>query len=213
MLIYKITNLINSKTYIGQTTTSLQERIYNYRKECKWSKNPRPVIFAMRKYGIENFTFEIVENDIPTKKLLDEKERYYINEVYKSLTTQGGYNVELGGNGIGKHSEETKRKISEAQCGELNHMFGKTGAANITSKKIIELTTGKVYGSASEGARELGLSFSHVCSVARGERGSTGGYVFRYLDEDNVPVKPVTIAKIKSLRIREKILPIYKHLV
>lgn len=174
MLIYKITNLINSKIYIGQTTTSLQERIYNYRKECKWSKNPRPIISAMRKYGIENFTFEIVENDILTKKLLDEKERYYINEVYKSLTTQGGYNVELGGNGIGKHSEETKRKISEVQYGELNHMFGKTGAANITSKKVIELTTGKVYESASEGARELGLSFSHVCSVARGERGSTG---------------------------------------
>lgn len=190
MIIYKITNNINSKIYIGQTTQTFENRKSNYFNEYKWSKKPRPIILAMRKYGIENFTFEILEDNITSKIELDRKERYYVIEVYHSMIEEGhGYNVERGGNGKGKHSDITKRKISEAQKGQLNHMFGKTGELNKTSKKIIELTTNKTYGSASEAARILNLSFSHVCAVARGERGSTGGYVFRYLDENNSPLK------------------------
>lgn len=51
------------------------------------------------------------------KKILDEKERYYI-KFYKSLSSQNRYNVALGGNSKGKHSQETKIKMSESQIGE-----------------------------------------------------------------------------------------------
>lgn len=211
MLIYKITNNINNKVYIGQTTNSLNERIREYRNECKYNPNSRPIIRAMNRYGFNNFNFEIIDKT-DSKLKLDELERKYIKE-YNSLITQNGYNVELGGNGKGKHSKETRRKISEAQIGKLNHMFGKTGKLNKTSKKVLELTSGKTYGSACEAARELKLEFSHICAVARGERGSTGGYVFRYLDENDTPIKIENSAKIKFLKVKNSILPEYLYLI
>lgn len=110
MLIYKITNNINNRVYIGQTTKTLEERIKNYYNEYKWSKNPRVIIQAMRKYGFENFNFEIIEDNIKTQKELDIQERYYIMEVYHSLVEEKGYNVECGGNSYGKHTLATKQK-------------------------------------------------------------------------------------------------------
>ena len=211
MLIYKITNQINNKIYIGQTTRTLQERIYSYRQEFLYAKISRPIIAAMRLYGIENFIFEILEDDISSKEELDEKEKYYI-QFYSSLTYQNGYNVELGGNSAGKHSEETKKKISEAQVGEKNHRFGKTGKEDAMSKPIIELTTGKTFESANLAAKFFGLCFSHVCAVARGERGSTGGMVFRYLDENNKPIY-VKHVKIKINKARDAVLPEYRYLI
>lgn len=99
MLIYKITNTINSKVYIGQTTKTFEQRKKSYINEYKWSKNPRVIIQAMRKYGFNNFKFEIVEDNIQSQEELDNKERYYIMEVYHSLVEEKGYNVECGGNG------------------------------------------------------------------------------------------------------------------
>lgn len=168
MIIYKITNLINNKIYIGQTTQELKQRIQNYKEEIKFSNTNRPIIMAMRKYGFNNFLFEILEDNISTKEDLDQKEIYYIKN-YQSLINQKGYNVENGGNSVGKHSEETKKKISEAQLGPLNHMYGKTGKLNATSKPVIELTTGKTFESANLAANHFNLSFSHICAVARGE--------------------------------------------
>ena len=170
MIIYKITNIINNKIYIGQSILTLNERISSYIKEVKYSSKNRPIIAAMKKYGFYNFVFSILEQDIFDKKILDEKERYYIQK-YKTLCSESGYNVELGGNGPGKHSEETKSKISKSQLGQKNHMYGKKGEQNKTSKPVIELTTGIKYGSASYAAECLNLKFSHICSVARGERG------------------------------------------
>ena len=166
----------------------------------------------MRKYGIEHFQFEIVEDNIQTREELDEKEKYYI-QYYHALCSQHGYNIELGGNGRGKHSKETKMKISAAQKGELNHMYGKTGKLNKTSQPIIELTTGKIYESANLACKDLQLSPSHVCAVARGERGSTGGYVFRYMNHTGNIIQPQKITKIRQKDIRDKVLPQYKQYI
>lgn len=212
MLIYKIYNTINDKIYIGQTTQTLKERIHNYKEEVKFSKHLRPIIAAMRKYGFENFYFEILEDQIQTKEELDLAEQKYI-KLYHSLITENGYNIELGGNSVGKHSDITKQKIRTAQLKEKNHMWNKTGYQNATSKKIIELTTGNIYESANLAAIDLNLNFSHVCAVARGKRGSHKGYVFRYLDEDNNPIQPNNCAYIKSLKIKNSILPHFRYLI
>lgn len=212
MIIYKITNIINNKIYIGQSILTLNERISSYIKEVKYSSKNRPIIAAMKKYGFYNFVFSILEQDIFDKKILDEKERYYIQK-YKTLCSESGYNVELGGNGPGKHSEETKSKISKSQLGQKNHMYGKKGELNKTSKPVIELTTGIKYGSASYAAECLNLKFSHICSVARGERGSTGGFVFRYLDERDSPIQTEKRTAIKSKETASKVLEEYKYLI
>lgn len=212
MLIYKISNDVNDKVYIGQTTRKLKERIEDYKKETKYKSDSRPIIRAMSKYGFKHFKFEILSDNIETKEEMDKLEIQYIKD-YHSLITENGYNIELGGNSIGKHSEETKRKISEAQLGEKNHMYGKRGELNATSKKVIELTTGKIYNSAMLAADDLQLEFSHVCSVARGDRGSHKGYVFRYLDENNKPIKNQYQATIKFKKVKENILPQFLYLL
>ena len=90
-LIYKYTNLINSKIYIGQTTTSLEERdkkhIYG---------NNMYIDKAIKKYGRENFLLEVVEDNIPIEEL-DNKEIYYIKQ-FSSNVSGIGYNQTRGGN-------------------------------------------------------------------------------------------------------------------
>lgn len=212
MIIYKITNTINNKVYIGQSVLTLNERINSYIKEVKYSSKNRPIIAAMRKYGFHNFIFSILEKGIVDKNILDKKERYYIQK-YKALCSEKGYNIELGGNGPGKHSEDTKNKISKAQLGTKNHMYGKKGELNKTSKPVIELATGRKYGSATYAAECLNLEFSHVCSVVRGERGSTGGFIFRYLDENDSPLQIEKRTAIKSKETVLKVLEEYKYLL
>ena len=190
----------------------MNERIRSYKDEVAYSKHERPIIKAMRKYGFENFYFEVLENKIETQEELNEKEKYYIKK-YQSLCSQNGYNIELGGNSIGKHSEETKRKISQAQLQEKNHMYGKVGKENHASKPIIDLVDDIVYDSANIAAKELGLSASHICSVARGERGSCGGHVFRYLDKNNNIIQPKNIAFIKYKNLIERIPEQYKKYI
>lgn len=212
MLIYLITNKINNKKYIGQTIKNLDERIIDYYREYQYRTDcERPIIRAMRKYGFDNFVFEIVEDNIESQDELDSKEIYYI-DLYKTQVSHGiGYNLKFGGFG-GKHAKETKIKIGNAQKGELNHMYGRCGVLNPKSKPIIELTIGKEYGSANLASIELGVSFSHICACARGERGSANKMVFRYI-ENGIPIKPNKTTEIKSKETKDKVLPKYKYLL
>ena len=95
--IYCITNLINSKKYVGKTTTTIDER---WQEHCRDSRKERcekrPLYDAFRKYGIENFKIEEIEY-IEDNKLLSEREIYWIKE----LQTFGhnGYNATEGGDG------------------------------------------------------------------------------------------------------------------
>lgn len=209
LIIYKITNKINDKIYIGQTTLTLQERIYNYRKEYKWSSNIRPIIAALRKYGIENFNWEIIDY-ATNKQELDEKERCWIKKL--NTLVPNGYNIEIGGNGPGKHNEETRKKIGDAQKGALNHMYGKTGKLNKMSKPIIDLCSGKIYESVNLYAQLYNASPSHLCAVAREERGSHKGLVIRYIDENNQIITKRQV-HIKFKNVRSKILPQFSYLI
>lgn len=210
MFIYLITNTLNNKKYIGQTTKNPNERWEQHKNQHRWSYCPL-IDSKIGEYGVENFIFETID-ETKSQAELDELEKKYILEFETHVSTGKGYNIKWGGIG-GRHAEETKIKIGAAQIGSLNHMHGKTGVLNPTSKKIIELTTGAIFGSAMEAGRELKLNFSHICAVARGERGSAGGKVFRYLDEANSPIRPDSPVKIKSLKIREEVKEEYRYLL
>lgn len=93
--IYKITNLINGKVYIGQST-NIKHRWKEHIQEAKNGIKKYALYNAMRKYGVENFSFEIIEECLEEE--LDKKEVSYI-EKYNSY--YGGYNSTLGGQGKG----------------------------------------------------------------------------------------------------------------
>lgn len=95
MWIYKITNLVNGKCYIG-ITTNLEYRWHCHKTAPSCPSLKSPLYSAMRKYGIDNFSFEIVEEGIQDIITLGEKERYYIKK-YHSHISENGYNLTWGG--------------------------------------------------------------------------------------------------------------------
>ena len=91
--IYKITNDINQKIYIGKTEFSIEKRFQEHCRDAFRERNEkRPLYAAMRKYGIKHFHIEQIEEcNNP-----EEREIYWI-EYYGSF--KNGYNATLGGDG------------------------------------------------------------------------------------------------------------------
>ena len=135
-VIYLITNMINGKSYVGQTIQKLSKRLYAHKR----GKN-QMVDKAIQKYGWENLIHEVLEENIP-REMLDEREIFWIAKLKTKFPN--GYNLTDGGDGgrgmtptpetlakmsaaqkargskppsfKGKHhSEEAKAKISEAR--------------------------------------------------------------------------------------------------
>lgn len=91
--IYKITNTLNNKVYIGQTVKTVQKRFTQHKNNSNKEYFSQIVLYkAFNKYGIENFNCEEIE-EVPNNKL-DEREKYWI-EYYDSYFN--GYNSTLGG--------------------------------------------------------------------------------------------------------------------
>jgi len=147
MVIYKTTNLVNGKIYIGQDSNN----------NPKYLGSGMLLHRAIKKYGIDNFKKEILE-ECYNKKELDEKEKYWIKS-YDSTNENIGYNISEGGTGgkltkfewkKGKTYEEAYGKEKAAQ---LKAHFSKIrkgkklGFKNITSeefgKKISEALSGR----------------------------------------------------------------------
>ena len=99
--IYKITNLVNHKVYIGKTQLSIEERFKEHvrdsRRECE---EKRPLYDAMNKYGVENFVIELIEDNISDEDI-NNKEQFYIKQYnsYIGFENSNGYNATLGGDG------------------------------------------------------------------------------------------------------------------
>ena len=94
--IYKITNTINGKIYIGQTIKSVEKRFQQHKNNSNKPYFSQIVLYqAFNKYGIENFICEELE-ECPLE-ILDEREKYWI-KFYNSYID--GYNSTLGGRAI-----------------------------------------------------------------------------------------------------------------
>lgn len=128
--IYKITNKINNKCYIGQSI-HIEKRF----KEHIKSNFDTPLCKAFKKYGVDNFIFEVVEECVAEQ--LNDKEIYYIQH-FKSSTEEWGYNLTFGGNNnIGGFSKQTREKISKSRIGEKNPMYGKPLSKESLAKRSI----------------------------------------------------------------------------
>ena len=132
--IYKIENLINGKVYIGQSTdikgrwANHKRVIFENNKESEIKKR-YPLYLAFKKYGIENFSFEILEEC--ENSLLDEREIFYIHKYnsFIDFPNSNGYNLTLGGEGNQKTTEEQIKQIislwnSGKSTGEIVKIIG-----------------------------------------------------------------------------------------
>lgn len=155
--IYKVTNVINNKVYIGQTTDTLEKR---WKRHINSAKKGSNLYFhrALIKYNINNFKIENIDQ-AQSKKELNDKEKYWI-AYYKSYVKDFGYNLTKGGEGGAltgealekmklskkgkKPSPESilKRSISlkGKLCGEKNPMYGKKP---VNANKTMEEFFGK----------------------------------------------------------------------
>ncbi len=129
--IYKITNQINGKCYIGKSET-LPKRLSIHYSSIKggWHRN-KHLQAAWNKYGEENFTVCILEI-LDENEDINEREKYYIS-LYKSYDPNYGYNLTMGGDGGNSYvdcmTEEEKekhyKKHKELRMGEKNCNYGK----------------------------------------------------------------------------------------
>jgi hypothetical protein len=144
-IIYKATNKINGKCYIGQTIRRISLRISEHINLCKRVKYKNNYFHnALRKYGFDNFQWEVLCK-CDTKEEMNEMEFHYIKQ-YNSYNC--GYNLSWGGeSSFGRIlSEETKKKISDAKVGKYrginSYCYGKH-LSEETKRKIGNAHKGK----------------------------------------------------------------------
>jgi group I intron endonuclease len=130
--IYKITNKINNKIYIGKS----KDPDKRFKRHLYVSEHPntgpnqfQPIHAALAKYGSNNFNLEIIDECMLEGEIFD-KEIYWIS-YYKSNMKKYpniGYNLTDGGEGHSGLSPSlaTRKKISQANSGENNGMFDNT---------------------------------------------------------------------------------------
>lgn len=108
MFIYKATSATTNKVYIGQSSQTLQERINQHNSHAYGHQYNYHFHNAIRKYGAEDFSYEIIEDGIKTIEELNDRECYWI-KYYNSY--EKGYNSTLGGEGRHTRDDELIKKL------------------------------------------------------------------------------------------------------
>lgn len=109
-IIYKLTNKLDGRSYIGQTTLSFEERL----KRHKRNKSRSYITAAIIKYDIHNFVNEELYTSF-SKEDLDIAEQLFIN-LFQSLSNQNGYNLKLSGSQP-RNNSEVLAKMAKNQIG------------------------------------------------------------------------------------------------
>lgn len=182
--IYKITNKVNNKCYIGQS----KDIIKRWKTEYKWHKLNNHLQSAFNKYGLENFDFEIIEECEPS--LLNEREKFWIN-VYNSFDRNFGYNKTLGGAGTPGRTfvmtEETKNKIRLANTGRKFTTEQLDEFRNIIRDNQIVIycyETNKYYTSIGNAARELNICKDAIRLVITNKNNHASNYRFCKINDN-----------------------------
>ena len=202
--IYKITNKINGKVYIGKTERDVEKRWQEHCRESKKKRcEKRPLYNAINKYGAENFSVETIEQtDRP-----EEREIYWIDS-YDSY--KHGYNATRGGDGKsyvdaelflslwneGKTPSEIKEHTGHCTDTITKHLKQrgittkeiKTRSFAFQKKRVaqIDRETGEViqiFPSTEDAGKHIGRGSGHIRHVCIGMMRSAYGYKWEYVTE------------------------------
>lgn len=175
--IYKITNVINSKIYIGSTccTGGLKRRWVVHKSALNHNRHAnRHLQLAWNKYGQENFVFEpleIIEDGNASKgnKYALGVKQTEETKIKRLATRQ-------------KKSEEIYKKVSLALIGNKNGL----GNKNVKKSPVYQLDMSdniiKIWDSMTDAAHYLNIHRANIFKVCNGERISTGGYKWKYIN-------------------------------
>jgi hypothetical protein len=194
--IYKATNLINGKSYVGLSTRFFH-RWKLHKRDTFSPSQPAyhyPLHRAMRKHGLHTFCWEILET--PKIEQLKEREKYWISHFD---TFKSGYNCTEGGDGVVglKFSEETKQKMRLAKLGKYNgkkHPLYGIPRLESTKAKLKQYGLKPIQQFSKEGvllqefpsivaaAIQLKIDNSNISGCCKGKYGykTAGGFVWRY---------------------------------
>ena len=139
--IYKITNKINNKSYIGKSVNI--EKRWKYHLDnfnCK-KEYDKALYRAFRKYGESNFSFEVLEelDELQYDALSDEREQYWI-QFYNSFAE--GYNETPGGDG--GFNEKARNSVKKLTDKEIEHIRTMYGECNICLSDAYQLYSDRI---------------------------------------------------------------------
>lgn len=212
-IIYKITNKVNNKIYIGQTIYSLTHRWNQHRNQrSDILMKDRKLYRAFNKYGIQNFSIEQIEEC--DNSLLNEREVYWI-KYYDSFNN--GYNMTLGGDGKTLITPEFRQKIIELYSSgicirDITHIVHSTietisyylkldlhltdeqikkNGYQLRNKKqnnpVVQLDLNNNYinqfESQKQAQEQTGVLYNHIGQVCKGQRKTAGGYKWKFLKD------------------------------
>ena len=191
-ILYEHRNKINGKRYIGITNNKTKRW---YGKGKHYAKCPY-FFAAIQKYGWDNFEHNVLIYDL-TREEASRLEKHYI-EMLKTRDKAYGYNIAEGGVNaptmLGKHhSEETKRKMREAQLGrtiseerkkrQSKAMTGlMVGSRNNKSRAVRCINTGEVFESMRIAAQTKGVLQSKIWKCCNGKANHTHGLKWEYME-------------------------------
>lgn len=206
--IYKITNKLTNKCYIGQSLCI--ERRFKEHINCV---KDYPLYDDIAKYGINNFIFEVLE---PCNEGdLNEKEKYWIN-FFDSYNN--GYNQTIGGKGVSQYDYaylvelylqlHNSVKVAQQVGCHCHTVCNALKAYNITPnekspgvarpiKQIdpITLETIAIYENQSLAAQAVGCIQQNISLAVTGKTKTAAGYIWKYTD-DNSEIKNISIPAI-----------------
>lgn len=176
MVVYKITNKITNRAYIGQTIYSVAHRWSQHKHAAIVSNSGTYFHKAIRKYGTDCWDLSVLEI-VSSKELLSKSELFWI---LKTKKTQSVYNLTSETNVSSRKWTEEEKKNRHKPC---------------KPSEIKCLDTGVVFGSIRIAAKTMGLKETSISSVLNGRKNSIKGYVFEYLDANK---------KARAEEIKEK---------
>lgn len=210
--IYQIINDINGKIYIGKTERSIEERFQEHCKDyLRRELEKRPLYSAMKKYGIQHFHIELIEETNSP----EEREIYWIEQ---KRSFKYGYNATMGGDGKRyldydliietykqvKNQNEVAR-ILGISSDSVHNALVSNDIEIVSSAEVNVKLLGKIvnqydkqgnfiqsFVSAKAAADALGKTTatsngatSHIADVCKGRRKTAYGFIWKYADADN----------------------------